>query len=107
MEYDFKSLHVYKVSYEMAMEIFIVSKNFPREERFSLTDQIRRSSRAVCAIIAEAYRKRIYPDHFRSKMTDADAECSETRVWLDFAHNCGYINETTYLNLTQLADSGS
>ena len=75
------------------MEIFHLSKKFPLEEKYSLTDQIRRSSRSVCVNIAEGYRKRIYPKHFTSKMTDADAEASETCVWLDFAKDCNYIDE--------------
>jgi len=101
MESGFKSLRVYKQSFAIAMEIFELSKSFPKEERYSLTDQIRRSSRSVCANIAEAYRKRIYPNHFVSKITDADAECSETTVWLDFALECNYINESTYNSLIE------
>lgn len=73
------------------MEIFEVAQRFPREERYSLADQIRKSSRSVCANIAEAYRKRRYPKHFISKLTDADAENSETLVWLHFSQDCGYI----------------
>jgi four helix bundle protein len=68
-----------------------LSKSFPREERYSLTDQIRRSSRSVAANIAEGYRKRRYPNHFISKLTDCDAEATETQVWIDFAHDCGYL----------------
>ncbi|MBV6439151.1 MAG: four helix bundle protein [Haliscomenobacteraceae bacterium CHB4] len=88
---DFRSLKVYQLSYELAMEIFILAKTFPKEETYSLTDQIRRSSRAVPGNIGEGYRKRIFPAHFRSKMTDADGEASETTVHLDFAKDCGYI----------------
>ena len=95
----FKDLNVYNLAFETAMEIFNVSKRFPVEEKYSLTDQIRRSSRSVCANIAEGYRKRIYPKHFTSKMTDADAEASETCVWLDFANDCDYINEETKIEL--------
>jgi four helix bundle protein len=73
------------------MDIFRLSKAFPHEERFSLTDQIRRSSRSVCAAIAEAWRKRAYPRHFVSKITDAESEAEETRVWLQFAYGCGYL----------------
>lgn len=73
------------------MEVFELSKGFPKEETHSLTDQIRRASRSVCGNIAEAYRKRIYPSHFKSKITDAGAETSEVQVWLDFACDCGYI----------------
>ncbi len=74
------------------MEIFTISKEFPKEELYSLTDQIRRSSRSVCANIAEAYRKRIYPKNFRSKLCDADGEASETMTWIDFAKDCKYIH---------------
>ena len=83
---DFKELIVYKKSFSLAMEVYEISKSFPKEEKYSLTDQIRRSSRSVCANIAEAYRKHIYVKHFVSKLTDADAENSETLVWLDFAY---------------------
>ena len=73
------------------MQIFIISKEFPSEEKFSLTSQIIRSSRSVCSAIAEAYRKRSYEKHFKSKLTDADSENSETQLWLDFALACNYI----------------
>ncbi len=95
----FKDLEVYQLAYELALEIFEISKSFPKEERYSLTDQIRRASRSVCTNIAEGYRKRIYPKHFRSKMTDADAEASETLVWLDFARDCKYISTETHSHL--------
>lgn len=72
------------------MEIFQLTKTFPKEETYSLTDQIRRSSRAVAANIAEAYRKRQYPKHFVSKLSDADGEASETQVWLELSRDCGY-----------------
>lgn len=81
------------------MEIFQVSKSFPKEEKFSLTDQIRRSSRSVCACIAESYRKRAYTAHFKSKLSDADMENSETSVWLDFALACEYISNEQYQTL--------
>lgn len=89
----FKDLKVYQIAYQAAMEIFILSKAFPKEEVYSLTDQVRRSSRSICTCIAEAYRKRSYPKYFSSKITDADGECSETLVWLDFAFDCGYMNK--------------
>lgn len=92
MSNGFKNLKVYQLSYQLAMKIFEISKNFPVEEKYSLTDQIRKSSRSVCANIAEAYRKRRYPKHFTSKITDADGEASEITVWLDFAKDCNYIN---------------
>lgn len=84
------------MAYELAMEIFHLSKFFPEQEKYSLTSQIRNSSRSVCSNIAEGYRKRRYPKHFTSKMTDADGEASETLVWLDFARDCGYV--TTNIN---------
>jgi len=96
---DFRDLHAYKHGFELAMEIFKVSKKFPREETYSLTDQIRRSSRSVCANIAEAYRKRQYPAHYASKLSDSDAENAETLVWLEFALECEYIDKNTYKDL--------
>ncbi len=96
---DFKDLLAYQKSFLLAMEIFEVSKSFPKEEKYSLTDQIRRSSRSVSANIAEAYRKRVYVKHFASKLTDSDAENSETNVWLEFALACKYIDVETYTNL--------
>jgi four helix bundle protein len=91
----FKDLIVYKKAFALSMEIFEVSKGFPKEEKYSLTDQVRRSSRSVCANIGEAYRKRRYPAHFISKLTDSDAENSETQVWIDFAFACKYIDKNT------------
>lgn len=96
---SFRDLTVYKKAFELAMEIFALSKAFPKEERYSLTDQIRRSSRAICSCIAEAYRKRNYKAYFVSKSSDADMENSETQSWLDFAKACGYMDETVYMNL--------
>lgn len=93
---DFKELLAYKKSFELAMEIFQLSKAFPKEEKFSLTDQIRRSSRSVSANIAESYRKRRYVNHFISKLTDSDAENSETNVWLEFSLKCEYINQESF-----------
>jgi S23 ribosomal protein. len=86
-----RELSVYKKAFELAMEIFEVTKTFPKEERYSLTDQIRRSSRAICSCIAEAYRKRDYQAYFVSKSSDADMENSETQAWLDFALACKYL----------------
>jgi len=91
----FRKLLAYKKGFELAMEIFELSKSFPKEETYSLTDQIRRSSRSVCINITEGYRKRKYPKHFISKMSDADSENSETLGWLEFASACNYINEET------------
>ena len=93
---SFKDLTVFKKSFDLSMKIFEISKGFPREERYSLCDQIRRSSRSVSANIAEAYRKRQYPAHFLSKVSDADAENSETMVWLLYALKCEYISELVF-----------
>ena len=89
---DFKDLIGYRKAYELAMEVFHTSKQFPPEEKFSLTSQIRRCSRSVCTNLAEAYRRRIYPSHFVANLTDCEAENTETEVWIDFAKDCGYIN---------------
>lgn len=88
---SFRDLTVYKKAFALGMELYKISKRFPSEERYSLTDQMRRSSRAVCSCIGEAYRKRQYQAHFVSKSTDADMENTETRVWLDFSLACEYI----------------
>ena len=88
---NYKATKVYKLAYEQAMEIFKISKGFPPEEKYSLTDQVRRSSRSVCTNIAEAYRKKRYPAHFVLKISDSDAENSETSVWLDFSRDCEYM----------------
>ncbi len=88
---DFKKLLAYQKGFDLVMSIFEISKSFPKEETYSLTDQIRRSSRSVNDNIAEAYRKRKYPRHFISKFTDSDGENSETSTWLDFALECQYI----------------
>ncbi|WP_439127515.1 four helix bundle protein [Polaribacter sp.] len=90
---SFTDLLAFKKSFSLAMNIFEISKSFPKEEKYSLTDQIRRSSRSVSANISEAYRKRRYPKHFISKLTDADAENSETYTWLLFCSECKYINK--------------
>jgi four helix bundle protein len=99
MTSGFRNLTVYKKAFDLAMEIFIVTKKFPIEEKYALTDQIRRSSRAVCRAIGEGYRKRQYPKHFSSKMSDADMENTETQVSLDFALACQYISNEAYQNL--------
>lgn len=96
MERGYKDLKVYQLAYKLALEIFDISKSFPKEETYSLTDQIRRASRSICVNIVEGYRKRRYPKHFCSKMTDADGECSETQIWLDFARDCNYLKESTH-----------
>ena len=96
----YQDLLAYQKGFTLAMKIFDLSKLFPNEEKYSLTDQIRRSSRSVCANIAEAYRKRDYPKHFHSKLTDCDAENSETQTWLEFAFACKYINQETFVRFT-------
>ena len=100
-----KDLDVYQKAYVLAMEIFEISKSWPREEKYSLTDQIRRSSRAVCSNLREAWSKRRYEAHFVSKLSDADGENSETDTWLDFARDCGYINEEQHQKLAQECQS--
>ena len=93
---SFRELKSYQLAFEAAREIRLISMRFPKEETYSLTDQIRRSSRSVCVNIGEGYRKRIYPKHFTSKMTDADGEATETSIWLDFALDADYIDSTTH-----------
>ncbi len=97
---DFKKLLAYQKAFDLAMSIYEISKSFPKEERYSLTDQIRRSSRSVNANISESYRKRRYPKHFISKLTDADGENSETSTWLDFALACEYISIEQHKDLS-------
>lgn len=93
MEYVefFHDLEVYQVTRKMSKDIFDISKEFPKEEMYSLTDQVRRSSRSIGAQIAEAWGKRRYPNHFMSKLTDANSELLETQHWIDTALNCQYI----------------
>src|SRR3989337_383459 len=88
-------LEVYKKAFDAAMLIFLATKNFPKAELYSLTDQIRRSSRSVCANLAEAWRKRRYKAAFISKLSDAESEACETQVWIEFAGRCGYFNKKT------------
>jgi len=92
-------LLVYKKAFEAAMLIFRVSKDFPKEEVYSLTNQIRRSSRSVCANLAEAWRKRRYEAAFIAKLSDAEREAAETQVWIDFAMECSYLNGESALSL--------
>lgn len=91
-----RDLKVFQLAYDLAMEIFHLSKNFPREEVYSLTDQIRRSSRSVVANLAEGFRKRRYPNMLVNKLTDCDGEATETQVWLDFALDCGYLSKENH-----------
>jgi four helix bundle protein len=94
-----KDLRVYQAAFLAAMDIYKLSKSFPGEEKFSLTDQIRRSSRSVCANLAEAFRKRRYPKNFVSKLSDCESEAAETHVWLDFALACDYVTIEEYEKL--------
>lgn len=95
----FRDLKAYQLAFTLAMNIFNESKKFPVEEKYALTDQIRRASRSVAANIGEGYRKKQYPKMFVSKMADADGEATETQVWLDFATECGYLPENLQLEL--------
>ncbi len=100
----FKEMTVYKKAFEMANLVFLLSKRFPVEERYSLTDQIRRSSRSVSAQFAEGYRKKRYPLHFISKMTDCDGENAETQVWLDHAVACAYVTQKDIAPIISLSE---
>lgn len=88
-----QDLEVYQIAFKAAMQIFELSKRFPIEERYSLTDQIRRSSRSVCANLGEAWRKRRYPAAFVAKLSDSEAEAAETQILLEFAVQCGYLEK--------------
>jgi four helix bundle protein len=90
-----QDLQVYQLAFDTAMQIFVESKKFPIEERYSLTDQIRRSSRSVCANLAEAWRKRRYEAAFIAKLSDSEAEAAETQTWLEFAVKCNYLTPET------------
>jgi len=94
-----KELRAYQLSYQLAMEIFELSKSFPSKEKFALTSQIRRSSRSVAMNLREAWAKRRYEAHFVSKLTDCDGENAETETSLDFAFDCGYISEELHRDL--------
>ena len=99
-----KDLDVYNISFDAAMEIFEFSKSFPKEELYSLTDQIRRSSRSVSGNIAEAWRFRRYPKSFISKLSIAEGEAAETQVWLDYSLACKYISEIEHKSLIEKYD---
>ena len=101
---SFRDLIAYKKAFALSMEIFLITKSFPKEETYSLIDQIRRSSRSVFASIAEAYKKRKYPNHFISKLTDADMENGETQAWLDAALACNYITSEKYTELNKQSE---
>jgi len=96
-------LEVYKRAYALAMKIFETTSSFPKEEKYALTDQIRRASRSVCSNLQEAWAKRRYEAHFISKLTDADGECNETRTWLDFSRDCDYLDSDTHKELIKEA----
>lgn len=91
-----RDLNVFKLSFEAGMEVFEMTKKFPKEEMYSLTDQIRRSSRSVSGNIAEAFRRRKYPKSFVAKLSDSEGEAAETQVWLDYAIKCKYIDIETH-----------
>ena len=95
----FRDLGAYKKAFNLSMEIFEITKEFPSGEKFGLISQIRRSSRSVCSNVGEGYRKRLYEKHFVSKSTDADMENTETQVWLDYSLACKYIDENIYQDL--------
>jgi four helix bundle protein len=102
---SFRDLEVYKLAREVSKSIFILTKSFPSEEKYSLTDQVRRSSRSVGAQVAEAWGKRRYENHFISKLTDADSEQLETQHWIDEALECNYIDLNTHTNLIKKCES--
>ena len=102
---SWRELGTYKSAFELQQRIFEVSKTWPRQESYSLTDQIRRSSRSIGANIAESWARRRYPAHFKSKLTDADGELQETPHWLDTAKSCDYINVSQAEYLAMLAES--
>jgi len=96
---SFKDLIVYQKAYKLAMDIFEISKKFPKEEKYSLTDQIRRSSRSVTSCLAESWARRRYIKSFVNKLVDSLGEENETEVWLDYSFDCKYIEEETHKKL--------
>ena len=96
-----RELDVYQLAFDMAMQIFAISKGFPKEEKYSLTDQIRRSSRSVCTRLSEGWRKRRYKAVFINKLSDAEQEAAETQTWLEFSWKCGYISEKVFAELDE------
>ncbi|HVO83011.1 MAG TPA: four helix bundle protein [Syntrophobacteria bacterium] len=100
----YRDLKVYRMAYDLAMDIFRETKRFPIEEKYSLTDQIRRSSRSVATNIAEAWKRRVYPKTFVSRVIDSASEAGETEVWLDFAKDCGYLDEQKHSHLMDRYD---
>jgi four helix bundle protein len=102
---SYRELNVYQAAFEAAMRIFELSKRFPVAEKYSMVDQVRRSSRSVCANIGEAWSKRRYPAHFVSKLSDAQSEAGETRVWLEFALRCQYLDKDQFEELDHIYDN--
>ncbi len=96
-----KELEVYKLAFAVSMEVFELSREWPKEEKYSLTDQVRRSSRAVCSNLREAWAKRRYEAHFVNKLTDSDGENGETDTWMDYALACGYITPSVHKELAR------
>ena len=101
---NFRELRVYDSAMEAAMAIFAITSNFPKEEKYSLTDQVRRSSRSVCANIAEAWRKRRYKAAFIAKLSDAESEAAETQIWLEFSKKCGYLDDDKTSEMNDIYD---
>jgi four helix bundle protein len=101
-----RDLEVYQIAFQSAMDIFEISKKFPTEERYSLTDQVRRSSRSVCANLGEAWRKRRYKAAFIAKLSDSESEAAETQIWIEFAVKCNYLDREEgrrlYLNYNSI-----
>lgn len=101
---SYRELRVYQSAFEAAMRIFELTKSFPSEEKYSMVDQMRRSSRSVCANLAEAWSKRRYAAHFVSKLSDSEGESAETRVWLEFALRCKFITDDDFQKLDESYD---
>jgi four helix bundle protein len=99
-----RDLKVFQLSFEAGLEVFKMTKSFPNEEKYSLTDQIRRSSRSISGNIAEAFRKRKYPKSFIAKLSDSEGEAAETQVWLDYAFECKYVDKQLYEKLNDKYD---
>lgn len=104
MASNFRDLTVYQKAYALAMDVFEITKSFPKEETYALTDQVRRSSRSVCRAIGEGYRKRQYQKYFVNKISDADMENTETQISLDFAESCGYIESELNMKLREKSE---
>jgi four helix bundle protein len=101
---SYKELREYQAAIDAAMRMFEITKTFPSEERFSMVDQMRRASRSVCSNMGEAWRKRRYPAHFVSKLSNSEGEAEETRVWLELGYRCGYVSEEETDTLDQTCD---